>query len=68
MSYVFNQQIAGSIKCVDDNNASFSMNGIKSTETNANVIMGGLSELFGIVGWSVPHDVVRTVKQDVNED
>lgn len=68
MAYVFNQQISGSIKCVDENDASFSMNGIKTTETNANVIMGGLSELFGIVGWGVPHDVVRTVKQDVNDE
>lgn len=67
MAYVFNQQIAGSIKCVDDNNASHSMNGIKTTETDANVIMGGLSELFGIIGLDIPHDVIRTVKQDVDE-
>lgn len=67
MAYVFNQQIAGSIKGVDENNVSHSMNGIKTTESNANVIMGGLSELFAIVGLEIPHDVVRTVKQDVDE-
>lgn len=67
MAYIFNQQVSGSIKCVDENQKSHSMNGIKTTEADANVIMGGLTELFDIVGLNVPQDVIRTVKQNVYE-
>lgn len=42
-----------------------SINCINGNQTSADSIMGGLTELYSIVGWQ-PYDVIRTVKQNVN--
>lgn len=71
MAYEFQTQNTGSMKTVligtKSGNVSKTFNGINPTETDANVIMGGLSLLFDIGGLSVG-DSTRTVKQDVVSD
>lgn len=67
MSYVFSDQIISKAKITDELNSTFTINGINGTITSADSIMGGLSYLLDIVGWSV-QDAVRIVNQDIVEE
>ena len=43
--------------------------GINGSQSSADVIVGGLSYLYDIVGWEVkPETIVRTVSEDVREN
>jgi len=70
MSYNFeNQQNASTRASVrgGDFDLAFdvhNMSQINGKESDANVVMAGLSTMYNIVGWTVD-DVVRTVKQNV---
>lgn len=68
MAYQFQTQNTASMKTVLSNTkteaVSKTINGINPTETDANIIMGGLSILFDIGGLNIGEST-RTVKQDV---
>lgn len=71
MAYTFeNQNLATTKASINRGEGqaimTHSINCINGNETSADSIMSGLSDLYGIVGWT-PYDVVRTVKQDVND-
>lgn len=67
MAYVFSNQIVGKIKVTDDQDNDITLSGINGRETDANIIMGGVSLLFDIVGWQVT-DAARTITQDIQEE
>lgn len=73
MAYVFENQSAASTKATiqgaDVGQAIFThnLNCVNGAETNADSIMAGVNELYSIVGWSTT-ELVRTVKQNVNDD
>lgn len=66
MAYQFTNQVVGKLKITDESGGDITLNGINTRENDANVIMGGVSILFGIVNWGV-QDAVRIVNQDVEE-
>lgn len=66
MAYQFTNEIVAKIKVTDENGDDVTLNGINGREQNADSIMGGISALFGIVGWGT-QGVVRIVNQDVEE-
>lgn len=73
MAYQFDTQITGSTKTAiripGENPIEHQLNGIAAREQDANVIMGGLSTMYNIVGWIIGDDLTtRTVKQDVYSD
>lgn len=67
MAYVFSNQKTGKVKVTDENSNDFTLSGINTKETDANVMMAGLSYMLDIVGWKVT-DAVRIVNQDVIEE
>lgn len=67
MAYVFNNQVIAKATITDEEDNKFTMQGIAANETDANVIMGGMSSLLGIVGWSIK-DAVRVINQDIEEE
>lgn len=73
MSYAFDTQSNASTRASvrgGDFDLAFdvhNMTQINGRETDANVIMAGLSTMYDIVGWTID-DVTRTVKQDVTTD
>lgn len=73
MAYTFENQNVASTKATiqgaDVGEALFThtLNYINGTENNADSIMSGINELYGIVGWSTT-ELTRTVKQDVNDN
>lgn len=64
--YQFSDQTISKVKITDDQFSDFTLTGINGTTTDANAVMGGLSYLLDIVGWSVL-DAVRIVNQDIEE-
>lgn len=72
MAYVFENQNLASTKAKINRGTGYddvnhTINFINGNQTSADSIMSGLTDLYGIVGWQ-PYDVVRTVKQNVNDD
>ncbi len=67
MAYQFrNEATAKMSVTMSDSDDKVTLAGVNGTETDANVIMGGISTLLGIVGWST-RDAARVVTQDVEE-
>lgn len=72
MAYVFENQNQSSTKATitgaDSEQSIFThnLNCINGAENNADSIMAGVNQLYGIVGWSTS-ELVRTVKQNVND-
>ncbi len=66
MAYQFTNEIVAKMKVTDDSGTDITLNGINGRENDANIIMGGISTLFDIVGWSA-ENAVRVVNQDVEE-
>lgn len=73
MAYVFENELAASTKATitgaDAGQAivTHNLSGINGAQTNADSIMAGVNELYGIVGWSTT-ELTRTVKQNVNNN
>lgn len=72
MAYVFENQNVSSTKATitgaDTTGTEIfthNLTGINGAQNNADSIMAGINELYGIVGWST-NELTRTVKQDVN--
>lgn len=66
MAYQFVNRSTGKSQVTDENSTIFTLNGINTSTTDANVIMAGLSTLLDIVGWTV-QDANRVVTQDIEE-
>lgn len=66
MAYQFVNRSTGKSQVTDENSTIFTLNGINTSTTDANVIMSGLSTLLDIVGWTV-QDANRVVTQDIEE-
>lgn len=66
MAYQFVNRSTGKSQITDENDSTLTLNGINTATTDANVIMGGLSILLDIVGWTV-QDANRVVTQDIEE-
>ncbi len=66
MAYQFTNEIVAKIKVTEDSGSDITLNGVNGRETDANVIMGGVSSLFDIVGWRVT-EATRIVNQDIEE-
>ena len=66
MAYQFVNRSTGKSQITDENASTFTLAGINTATTDANVIMGGLSTLLDIVGWTVA-DANRVVTQDIEE-
>lgn len=67
MAYIFQNQAQGKVQITDDSETSYTLTGIATGSNDANVLMGGLSIMLDIVGWTVG-DVTRVVSQDVVEE
>lgn len=66
MAYVFSNQTLAKATITDEQDNKFTMQGINAAETDANVIMGGMSTLLSIVGWDIK-DAMRIINQDIEE-
>lgn len=73
MAYTFTNQTIGTTKATiagadtaEGETFTHNLSGINTRENSADSIMGGINELYGIVGWQAA-DLTRTVKQDVEE-
>lgn len=66
-NYRFSDQVLAKANITDEQNNTFTLQGINALETDANVIMGGMSYALSIVGWGV-NDAVRIINQDIVED
>lgn len=66
MAYEFNNQYTAKAKITDETSTEFTLTGINGRTTNADAVMGGLSILLDVVGWSVA-DAQRIVTQDIEE-
>ena len=66
MAYQFVNRSTGKSQVTAENDSTFTLAGINTSTTDANVIMGGLSTLLDIVGWTV-QDANRVVTQDIEE-
>lgn len=74
MAYVFENQILGTTKATvtgtsaeEGVTVTHNLQGINARQSNADSIMAGVNELYGIVGWATT-DLTRTVKQDVHDN
>lgn len=68
MAYIFQNQYQGKAIVTDENNDTFTINGINGQQQSADSLMSGLSTLFDIVGWEVNDNVVRQLNQNVVEE
>lgn len=66
MAYEFSNQYTAKAKIRDETDSEFTLTGINGVTTDATAVMGGLSYLLDIVGWSV-QDAQRIVTQDIDE-
>lgn len=67
MAYQFNNEVAAKMSVtMSDSTDKITLAGVNGRETDANVIMGGISTLLGIVNWSA-RDAARIVTQNVEE-
>lgn len=67
MAYQFSNEASATMKVtMSDSTDVINLKGVNGRETDANVVMGGISTLLGIVGWST-RDAARVVTQNVEE-
>ena len=66
MAYQFQNQYTAKAKISDETSTEFTLTGINGVTTDADAVMGGLSILLDIVGWTVA-DAQRIVTQDIDE-
>lgn len=66
MAYEFNNQYTAKAKITDETETNFTLTGINGKTTDATAVMGGLSTLLGVVGWTIA-DAQRIVTQDIDE-
>lgn len=66
MAYEFNSQYTAKAKITDETDSSFTLTGINGKTNDATAVMGGLSYLLDIVGWTVA-DAQRVITQDIEE-
>lgn len=66
MAYEFSNQILGKVLITDEQGNEFTLTKINTQSNDANILMGGLSYMLDIVGWSV-QNATRVVNQDVVE-
>lgn len=66
MAYEFNNQYTAKTKVTDETMNEFTLTGINGVTNDATAIMGGLSILLDVVGWTVA-DAQRVVTQDIEE-
>ena len=66
MAYQFTNRTTGKSQITDESNTTFTLAGINTTTTDANVIMSGLTQLLGLVGWTI-REANRVVTQDIEE-
>lgn len=66
MAYQFNNQYTAKAKVTDETMSEFTLTGINGVTNDATAIMGGLSILLDVVGWTVA-DAQRVVTQDIEE-
>ncbi len=68
MAYEFSNEIVAKMKVAEDASGqdALTLSGVNGHETDANIIMGGISILFGIVGWEAGYGQ-RILNQDVVE-
>lgn len=67
MAYVFTNQGVGKAQITDDSDGNLTLAGINTSSDNADQFMEGISQMLGIVNWSV-QDAVRVVNQNVEEE
>ena len=73
MTYEFTTDKVGSMKLQnfhDNTGQTFKIDGVNAQISDANVILGGINQLLGIVNFQnqyYPEDAVRTVNQNVVE-
>lgn len=68
MAYAFSNEIVAKMKVAEEASGedALTLSGVNGQETDANIIMGGISILFGIVGWEAGYGQ-RILNQDVIE-
>lgn len=66
MAYQFNNQNTAKAKITDETESEFTLTGINGKTNDADAVMGGLSIMLDIVGWTVA-DAQRIVTQDIDE-
>lgn len=66
MAYEFTNQNTAKAKITDETMSEFTLTGINGVTNDADAVMGGLSTLLDIVGWTVA-DAQRIVTQDIDE-
>lgn len=66
MAYQFVNRTTGKSQVTDENNTTFTLNGINTQSNDATAIHNGLTTLLDIVGWTVT-DANRIVTQDIEE-
>lgn len=67
MAYVFENQTVGKATVTDENQDSLTLGGINGAETDANIIMAGISYLYDIAGWTVDA-ASRNINQSIVEE
>lgn len=67
MAYQFSNQVTAKMSITDETETKFSIQGINARETNADIIMAGLTEMLDVVGWSIS-EAQRIITQDVVEE
>lgn len=73
MAYVFDRQKAASfqLNTYSSSGGKVTYKGVDGTQTDANIIVGGIQQLLGIVDWAdryEPTDAKRTIDERVMEE
>lgn len=73
MAYAFDRQKAASfqLNTYSSTGGKVTYKGIDGTQTDANIIVGGIQQLLGIVGWTnryEPTEAKRTIDERVVEE
>lgn len=66
MAYQFTDEYIAKAKIVDELDNEFTLTGINGKTNDATAVMGGLSLMLDIVGWTI-NDAYRIVTQDIEE-
>ncbi len=66
MAYEFNNQHTAKATITDETETKFTLTGINGVTNDATAVMGGLSILLDVVGWTIA-DATRIVTQDIDE-
>lgn len=66
MAYEFSTQNVAKATITDELDSKFTITGINGKTNDATMIMGGLSIMLDIVGWTIA-DASRIITQDIEE-